>query len=198
MSNVQVAGSKNVVSTKSIKFDYAMDLKKEGAIDKAIKSLVNRRESLQKDIHALAVSILRHIILHGDHTAATSLVVAMNKSAIKANSLKKWFEAFSWLSWEKDGFIKDASKISDAGLTKELLTEMYNEAKANPFWTFKSAEDVDFDAVDFINKKVKQFESEYKKNHLSIEDLQALVTRLNGFIQTQEAVKVAVAQVESA
>lgn len=123
-------------------------------ITKAIVSIQKRGQSLQRDIHVAACSILAHIEAHGDITLATRLLNAVPDMARK-NHLTDWLIAFGKLTWDAEAkaLAYDSDKVS-----------MLAEAQATPFWEFKKEpayQPFDFDKL--VKAVLKRAETARKK-----------------------------------
>lgn len=131
------------------------------AIEKAIASIKTRGQSLQRDIHVAACSILAHVGQHHDVRMVSKLLEAMPDMS-RRNAVKAWFESFGPIAFDDKGQVK----YNPA--TRLLL----GDAMAKPFWSFKpEAEYVPLEigkAFDSFIKRLEKDAKETGRNHAAI------------------------------
>ena len=97
-------------------------------IDDAIKSIGERSQILDFDIHTTAVQCLLHAEKHGDPRKMNNLINALGK-AHRAKTLKLWVETYSPIRWNGDGKVGILPKDS-----KKYVPFQIEEADAMKFW----------------------------------------------------------------
>lgn len=104
-------------------------------MDRSIKTISSVGKLLDNTVQALCLSIHAHIIEHGDHTRATKLVNALPMSS-RRQLLIRWFEAYTWLSWDQKSkkFDKDVQKnMAVLDDTTAIWYETLPEESYKPF-----------------------------------------------------------------
>lgn len=140
-------------AVKAVKAPAAMKLfEGQPAIEAALKSIFTRGQSLQKDIHIAACSVLAHIGKHSDVRLVNKLLAAMPEASRK-NAMRDWLMAFGPIMFEQDKpvYVK-GGKVS------------LGNAMAEPFWLF-SPEPVyhPLDLSKFIKSMVRKLEKDAKE-----------------------------------
>lgn len=124
----------------------------ETAMKKAFASIHGRGQSLQRDVHIAACSVLQHLGLHSDIRMVSALFLALPES-YRTNALRDWFAAYGPLAWEqnKPVFVK--------GKAVELV-----KAMSDPFWKFKPEPDyVPADVQKLIDGLIKKLTTDQDK-----------------------------------
>lgn len=139
-------------------------------IEAGIKSIGSRGATLQRDMHKVACSVLKHVGTHGDVRVVQKLVLsfiqAMPKMA-RVNSLKKWFETFGPLKFagNKVSYVRD-------GKTR------LGDAIGKPFWKFAANEGVEYVPLDLAKVLERMIESIEKDADKTGRDHSALLASL--------------------
>ncbi|MGX9389613.1 hypothetical protein ACWX0O_01685 [Nitrobacteraceae bacterium UC4449_H16] len=122
------------------------------AIEAALKSIFTRGQSLQKDIHIAACSVLAHIGKHNDIRLATTLLAAMPEASRK-NAMRDWLSFYGPITFEGDKPVHvKGGKVS------------LGAAMANPFWSFSPEKPYEaLDIAKFIASAVKKLEKDAKE-----------------------------------
>lgn len=133
------------------------------AIEKALQSITRKGQSLQKDIHVAACSVLDHVGKHREISLVTKLLAAMPDMS-RRNAMRAWFDTFGMVAFDGNDAKFDGNKKQRLG-----------DAMAMPFHSpkFKSeAEYVPLDIPAAIASLVKKLEADQKKvegrNHVSL------------------------------
>ena len=128
-------------------------------IEAAIDSFKRRGATLQKDAHKIACSVLQHVAEHHDVRMVTRFLEAMPE-AIRSNAVRKWFETFGPVGFDKKGPLYVADR-------KTRLADAIN----TPFWRFAASEGTEYKPLDvekFLQDAVKRLrkdEKETGRNH---------------------------------
>jgi hypothetical protein len=138
------------------------------AIEAALVSISRKGQSLQKDIHVAACSVLAHVGEHREISLVTKLLASC-PDMTRRNALRSWFESFGMVAF-------DGNDAKFDGTRKHRL----GDAQAKPFWSFKpEAEYVPLDVAAAIGSLVKKLEKDEKETKVShsamIAQLQKLV-----------------------
>lgn len=123
------------------------------AIEGAIKSIHGRGQSLQKDIHIAACSVLAHVAKHSDVRLVAKLIAAMPEFG-RANALREWFVAFGPVLFDDKGvciFVKDKATAIGA-------------AMAMPFYKFSPEKPyMPLDMVKALDSFIKRITTDAKE-----------------------------------
>jgi hypothetical protein len=125
------------------------------AMKKACKSIHTRGQSLQRDVHIMACSVLRHIQQHGDVRMIATLAPLMSAlpESYRTNALRDWFSAYGPVAWANN-----APVYVKGGETK------LGAAMLDPFWKFKpEAPYVPVDVQKLIASTIKKLETDTKE-----------------------------------
>lgn len=129
----------------------------EANLNKAIASLVTRSNSIRRDLHRVACSVLNHAIEHGDVRPANRLLESL-PSMFRANAIRAWLENFGPFTAEKmpgKGTVMAFRKRDDSNLAGAIET---------PFWEFSpETEYQPLDVTKTLSGLVKRLESDAEK-----------------------------------
>ncbi|QIG69945.1 hypothetical protein EVB84_001 [Rhizobium phage RHph_Y48] len=130
--------------------------KGEIAIAKALKSIHTRGQSLQRDVHIAACSILQHIEEHRDVRVVDKFIGMMVNAlpeSYRINAMREWLEKYGPIKFEqnKPVFMKDVA----TDLTGALQT---------PFWKLSPEQTyMPIDRVKAIDALIKKFQKDQEK-----------------------------------
>lgn len=121
----------------------------EAEFDKARKSITQRGQALQRDIHVLLLSSLAKLAKDGDIRRIVKDLDCMPDMTRK-NAVKAWLEAFGPISFagSEPAHVKDKRTNLDA-------------ANATPFWKFSPEPAyVPLDMLDWLGKTIKKLQKD--------------------------------------
>lgn len=122
-------------------------------IDAACVALHASAQTVQTEMHKVAVSVLVHYAKNNDKRVVLKLIQAMPESA-RVNSLREWFNKFGTMT------IGAKDEIVTAPGKKLQLAD----AIKTPFWKFSPEKDyVPMDVSESIKALVKKLETDAKK-----------------------------------
>ncbi|QIG67181.1 hypothetical protein [Rhizobium phage RHEph27] len=142
--------------TKAITFKATqlVELHKgEAAIATALKSIHKRGQSLQRDVHIAACSILHHIEEHRDVRVVEKFIGMMVNAlpeSYRINAMRDWLVEFGPIAFDqnKPVFVKDKA------------TDMAGALKT-PFWHFSPEKPYQaLDKVKAIDALIKKFQKD--------------------------------------
>jgi hypothetical protein len=135
------------------------------AIEKALKSIFTRGQSLQADIHVAACSVLKHIGEHSDIRLANDLLAAMPEAARK-NAMRDWLTKFGPILFEGDKAVFNRNgKV------------MLGDAMAKPFWKLVPEKPYEPLVIDkFVAAMIKKLEKDAKETK---RDHSALINKIS-------------------
>lgn len=135
------------------------------AIEKALKAIFTKGQSLQADIHVAACSVLAHIGKHSDVRLANDLLAAMPEASRK-NAMRDWLSKFGPVTFEKDKAVFNRN-----GKT------MLGDAMAMPFWKLSPEKPYEPIVIDkFIAAMIKKLEKDAKETK---RDHSALINKIS-------------------
>ncbi len=138
------------------------------ALDNLIADIKTRGESLARDTHIAACSVLLHVGKHSDIRMVTRLLDAVHATTRK-NALMAWFEHYGQVTFGAKG---ECTFVADKAT-------MLGEAMAKPFWQFSPEPAYKpLDIGTFIDSMVKKLKTDTDKTKRDHADL---INHLNTF-----------------
>ncbi|QWY83396.1 hypothetical protein [Rhizobium phage RHph_X3_9] len=133
----------------------------EQTIATKLKSIHNRGQKLQRDVHIAACSILQHVEENRDMRVVQKFIGMLVNSmpeAYRVNALRDWLAEFGPIAWDNNKPVYVADK-------KTELTA----AMATPFWKLspeKPYQPVDFDkSIDALIQKLRKDTEQTMTDH---------------------------------
>lgn len=153
--------SKTKLATTFKAIDRKALIKGEDAIAKALKSIHTRGQSLQKDVHVAACSILAHIEDNRDVRVVEKfmgmLVNALPQS-YRINAMRDWLVEFGPVAFDnnKPVFVKDKA----TNLAGAMAMPFWQLSPEKPYQPLETAK-----AIDALIKKFQKDQDETGKDH---------------------------------
>jgi hypothetical protein len=123
----------------------------ESAINKFLDSIKKRGNTLQRDMHVAACSVLAHVAAHKDIRIVSRLIDSFPDMS-RRNAVKAWFEHFGPVTFESGKVTFNHDNPARVG-----------DAMGKPFWTFKANEGAEYaplNVAELLAKTVKALESD--------------------------------------
>lgn len=139
-------------------------------IETAITSIHKRGQSLQRDIHVAACSVLQHVAKHSDVRLVAKLIAAMPEMG-RANALRDWFTEYGPVLFDDKGACQ---------FVKGKATKL-GAAMADPFYKFSPEKPyVPLDMAKAIEGFIKRVQTDAKETNADHTLVLATLEQLKG------------------